>query len=49
MIPKIFAEIKSVLKAMLFLETLENHMNRKCSLSINMQAVYSERSSIISI
>lgn len=49
MIVKIFAEIKSMLKATLFLEALENHMNRKCSLSINMQAVYSERSSIIGI
>lgn len=36
---KIFAMITSMFKIMLFLETLENHMNRKCSCSLNIVVV----------
>lgn len=48
-IVKIFVMIASMIKVMLFFEALENRMNRKCCLSLNMQAVYSERNRIISI
>lgn len=44
---KIFAVHGNILKAMSLLKTAENHINRKYSLCINMQDVYSERSSII--
>lgn len=49
MIIKFFPITTSMLKVMLFLETLENHKNIKYCLSLNLQAVYSERSRIIGV